>query len=139
MVTRSNASGKSSGSMRAAKRQFRDSSSPYSGLELANEHEPPTAWNRVVKEPSLKRITGLNGKKVVEDKGDKWVEVKSRRRGKPSSEVEPQGKQTEVSEKVKVDGPVVMDWESGWPVLPVLVRVGTPVIFKNLKKSVAMN
>ena len=65
VVTRSNAGVKSVRSVRAVKRRFGESTSPYSGLALDDEHEPPTAGLKV---QSLKRSTGLYGKKVVEVK-----------------------------------------------------------------------
>ena len=128
VVTRSNAGVKSVKSVRAVKRRFGESASPYSSLALDDEHEPPTAGLKV---QSLKRSTGLYGQKVVE--------VKARWRGKRSSAAVVQGRQTEVADQLEVVEPKAMDWESGWPVLPVLVRVGTPVILRNLTKNVEMN
>ena len=60
-----------------------------------------------------------------------------RRRGRTNGAVSPKSVQPGGSEKVVVVGPVVMEYELEWP-LPV-VKVGTPVVFRHLKRSLAMN
>ena len=100
-----------------------------------------------VREPSSKRAV-WKGKKVEEvaeksseeelaAEEEKWFEVKkSSKRGQAKSVPLQKQARVVVAEPVVVDGPVPMNIDLEWP---MLVRVGTQVMFKNLTKSAGLN
>ena len=112
----------------------------YSGHALPKEKEPPKPQEQ---NPWAKRREGKKVQDaVVAEKGleedcsageEEWREVKARKRGGSEGVVSPKL----VRAPVGVVEPTAMEYELEWP-LPV-VTVGTPVVFRHLKRSLAMN
>ncbi len=138
MITRRSANVKSSNGPLAVKRSF-------SGLEMPNEmnRQPQDIRNRGEKNPWNKRSTGPKGKPVV-----KVVEVEKESEEELSAEVG-EWKEVKARKRANCRGlalskPVpVRAVESVAPLeyaeWPELMSIGTPVMFRGLKRSASLN